>query len=99
MTEQARISDDLRVTLAQVWSLGFLDCMAGEEVTDEHRFPSELASPLRLMAEGCIDAAEPLIAANFQENPQVVYDTVYRVGYELCDNLNQALGPPQINLN
>ena len=73
--------------------------MAGEPVTDEHTIPVELAPPLQQLAQACIDGSEAMIAQLYPENPQTVYDTLYRVGYESClmiDALNPVV---DINLN
>ena len=93
------ISDDLRTELCQVWALGFLDAMKGEAVTDDDSIPSYLAPPLVHLAELSVDGAATMIAEVFQENPSIVYDTLYRVGYDLCMAMNVAFRPIEVNLN
>lgn len=41
----ADLSDDLRADLCKVWALGFLDAMAGGEVTDQDCIPSDMPPP------------------------------------------------------
>ena len=83
----------------QVWTLGFLDAMKGEPVTDDDTIPSEIAPHLVKLAEGCIDKAAPFLAQVFTENPSTVYDVVYGCGFDLCAAMNAAYGPTEINLN
>ena len=67
--------------------------------TDEDTIPSDMAPHLVKLAEGCIDNAETHIAALFAENPQTVYETVYRGGRDLYLALAAAHAPIQVNLN
>ena len=93
------ISEELRVALCQVWTLGFLDCMKGEPVTDDDSIPSDMTPHLVKLAEGCIDSAASFIAEVFTENPLTIYQTVYGVGFDVCSAMNAAYGPTEINLN
>ena len=103
MSEQPLISDELRGTLTQVFGLGFLDSIAGFEVTDESEMLAEQALPLvaivQHLASGCIDDCEAKIAELYRESPQAVYDTFYRIGAEAAVALNiRGLHEP-ISLN
>ena len=82
------ISEGLRADLCQVWVLGFLDCMKGEEVNGDDAILSDMAESLVKLSEGCIDSAASFIAQVFVENPQTVYQTVYGVGFEVCLAMN-----------
>ena len=93
------ISEGLRADLCQVWALGFLDAMKGEEVNGDDAILSDMAEPLVKLAEGCIDHAASFIAEVFTENPETIYSTVYGAGYDVCAAMNAAYGPTEINLN
>ena len=93
------ISAPLRADLCRLWSVGFLDAMKGEPVTDDDEIPSDMAEPLVKLAEGCIDGAESFISEVFVENPSTVYQTVYQAGYDVCAAMNAAYSPIEINLN
>ena len=93
------ISGPLRADLCTAWTVGFLDCMKGENVSDDDTIPSEMVEPLVKLAEGCIDHAASFIAEVFTENPETIYSTVYGAGYDVCAAMNAAYGPIEINLN
>ena len=93
------VSGTLRADLCQVWALGFLDCMKGEPVNDDDEILSDMAESLVKLSGQCIDSAAPIIAAIITENPATVFETVYRVGYDVCAAMNAAYGPIEINLN
>ena len=95
----AGISNDLRTELCQVFVVGFLDTMAGGQVTDDDLIPSGMCDPLAKMAEGSIDGAAAMIGEIFQENPSAVFATVYDFGAQVAATINQAVGPAPIYLN
>ena len=93
------ISEGLRADLCQVWVLGFLDCMKGEEVNDYDAILSDMSESLVKLSEGCIDSAASFIAQVFVENPpQAVYEIVYGVGFEVCLAMNLTAAA-QLNRN
>ena len=98
MTEQPTISEELRGTLAQVFLLGFLNASAGTPVVDSDTTPAEVGPHLHDLATKCIEGSEALIAELYPENPQTVYQTVYAVGYEAAQVIEQ-LGPGPVCLN
>ena len=99
MPPPSTISAPLRADLCQVFALGFLDCMKGEEVNGDDEIPSDVAELLIKLSEGCIDNAASFIAEVFTENPETIYSTVYDAGFEVCAAMNAAYGPRAINLN
>ena len=92
MDEKPTISDELRGTLTQVFGRGFLDTIAGFQVSDDDEMLAEHARPLvaivQHLASGCIDDSETKIAELYRESPQAVYDTFYRIGAEAAVALN-----------
>ena len=78
--DPALLSDDLRVRLSQVFALGFLDAMAGFEITDDDVLVGIDAGAMEQAALACISSAEGMIHANYIENPQMVHDEVYAAG-------------------
>ena len=95
----AEISNDLKVELVQVFTVGFLDAMAGRPVEEEDAIPSDLAPPLADLAHACIAYSEQEIAAVYNENPSDVYRAVYDSGVQVAATINQAVGPAPIYLN
>ena len=92
MTEQPMISDELRGTLTQVFGRGFLDTIAGFQVSDDDEMLAEHAPPLvaivQHLASGCIDDCEAKIADVYRESPKAVYEAFYRIGAEAAVALN-----------
>ena len=99
MTEQQAISDELRADLMRVWSLGFLKGMAGRELEDTDEIPTALGDALIKAAEKAIRGSESFIQQIFQENPSMVYQTVFNAGYELASDINDVAVPIEVNLN
>ena len=93
------LSGQLRADLCMTWTLGFLDAMKGEDVTEDDMILSDMAEPLAKLSQGCIDNAASLIAQVIDENPSTVYQVVYSVGHDLYSALAAAYGPTEINLN
>ena len=86
MTEQPTISDELRVTLMQAWALGFLEYVAGGEVTDKDQITTQFGEQLIEMATWAIDEAGPKIAPLIQENPSACYQAVYEAGRKTAED-------------
>ena len=93
MTEQPTISDELRVTLMQVWALGFLEHVAGGEVTDQDQINTQFGDQLIEMATWAIDEAAPKIASLILENPQACHQAMYLAGRKTAED-NTIPSPP-----
>ena len=78
----ADLADDLKVELAQLWTVGFLDRLNGGPVQDDQMLPVAAVESFIASAMGVIESAAPKLAAAYPENPQTVYDTVYAAGVE-----------------
>ena len=98
MAEQPTISEELRGTLAQVFLLGFLDASAGTPVEDDDTIPAEVGPHLHDLAKKAIEASETLIAEIYPENPQTVYRTLYDLGFQVAQAIEQ-LGPGPVCSN
>ena len=68
-------------------------------MTDEDLIPADIAPPIQALAESSIDGSTSLIAGLYRENPTDVYQTIYRVGFDLCAAMNAAYGPIEVNPN
>ncbi len=97
MTDQPAISDELRTQLQQVWALGFLDAMAGGEVTDDDVIPTQFGDLLKEMATWAIDEAVPKIAPLIQEHPTACYQAMYEVGRKTAEDLTIPSEPISLN--
>ena len=71
---------DLVTLLSQVFALGFVDAMAGRPVTDDDLISPVDAGPIQHLALGYIAQGEGMIHSVFDENPQLVFDSLYRAG-------------------
>ena len=80
MNAEPKLSPDLRATLLQIFALGYIEQMAGCEVTDDDEIDSETASEIEAAALVCINKAESFIGTNYAENPQQVHNEVYLAG-------------------
>ena len=87
MTASQTISDELKGQLQQVFALGFLDAVKGEEATDDDQITQQFGNQIKVMAEAAIDNAEAAIAPLITENPTEVYRAVYSVGFEAATQL------------
>lgn len=92
------LSEDLKVELAKIFVVAFLDRMAGTPVEDEDEILVEDGARLIHMAQEYITSVESEIAAIYQENPEEVHRVVYDTGVQVADHFNQLDGP-DINLN
>ena len=81
--QQPTISDELRVALMQVWSLGFLDAVAGSEVTDDDVIPTQFGDQLKEMATRFIDEAVPTIAPPSKRTPPPAIRRCTKLGSRL----------------
>ena len=86
MDEQPTISDELRVGLMQAWSLGFLDYVAGGEVTNQDQIMPQFGDLLQEMAAQAIDEAGPQIAPLILENPTVCFQAMYAGGRKTAED-------------
>ena len=83
-----RLDPDLVTTLTQIFALGYIDQMAGFQVTDDDVIAGVDASEIAGMALDCIAQGEDMIHANYIENPQMCHDAVYDAGrwaYSECE--------------
>lgn len=78
--DDPKLTADLRVTLSQVFALGYLDAMAGFEVKEDDLIASEDAAGIEALALAYIELTEDVIHANYIENPQMVHDGMYVAG-------------------
>ena len=97
MTEQTTISDEFRVTLMQVWALGFLEHIAGGEVTDQDQITSQFGDQLIEMATWAIDEATPKIAPLILENPQACHQAMYEAGRKTAEDNTVPSQPISLN--
>ena len=97
MDEQPTISDELRVALMQVWALGFIECVAGGEVTDDDLITTQFGAELKEMAAWAIDEAVPTIAPLIQENPTVCYQAMYESGFNTAAAVTVPSEPISLN--
>ena len=97
MDEQPTISDELRIALMQVWALGFLEYVAGGEVTDDDMIHAHFGDLLQEMATLAIDEAAPKIAPLILENPTVCYQAVYAGGRKTAEDLTIPSQPISLN--
>ena len=83
-----KIDDGLRATLIKVFAVGFIDAMAGFQVTDDDLIAGVDAAAIERAALACIAKGEAMIAADYIENPQSVYAAIYDAGrwaYSECE--------------
>ena len=73
MHHEPKLSADLQATLLQIFALGYIEQMAGCEVTDDDEIDSETASEIEAAALDCIAQGEDIIQATYIENPQQVH--------------------------
>ena len=97
MDEELRMTDEQKVGLMQVWMLGFLDYVAGGEVTNDDQITTEFGAQLMEMATQAIEEATPQIAPFILENPIACHQAVYEVGRKTAED-NTVPSPP-ISLN
>ena len=94
----ATLSDELKVELAKVWLVGFLDHMAGTPVENEDEIRTEDGARLIVLALGCVTDVGELIAAIHQADPARAHRVVYESATQVADYIIQLDGP-EINLN
>ena len=97
MDEQPTISEELRTALCQVWTLGFVEAVAGGEVTDDDVIPTQFGDLLKEMATWAVDEAVPKIAPLIQEHPTTCYQAMYEVGFETAKALTIPSQPIGLN--
>ena len=78
--DESKLDADLRVKLAQLFALGFLEAQAGCELEGDDEISINDGDRLMAMAFACIKGGEDLIHANYTENPQMVHDRIYAAG-------------------
>ena len=79
----ANLADDLKIELAQLWTVGFLDRLNGQPVQDDDVLALD-GDALIAAAAGVIESAEAKLAEAYRENPELVYETVYDAGVEVA---------------
>ena len=97
MDEQPMISDEIRVGLMQVWAVGFLEYMAGGEVTDSDEIDTQFGDLLKEMAALAIELAVPQIAPLIHEHPTVCYQAIYSAGRKAAEDLTIPSEPISLN--
>ena len=95
--QQSSISNELRAQLMQVWMLGFVEAVAGGEVTDDDVIPTQFGDLLKEMATWAIDEAVPKIAPLIQEHPTACYQAMYEVGFKTAKALTIPSEPISLN--
>ena len=83
-----KLDADLVTMLTQIFALGYIDQMAGFQVTDDDVIVGVDASEIEGMALDCIAHGEDMIHSDYIENPQMVHDAVYEAGrwaYSECE--------------
>lgn len=81
----------------QVWALGFLDAVAGSEVTDDDLIPTQFGDLLQELATRAIDEAAPKIAPLILENPTVCHQAMYESGFKTAKALTIPSEPICLN--
>ena len=89
MNEEPKLSPELRVQLSQIFLLGFLDAMKGEEVQDGDLVEGLDAAGLERVALACIAGAEDQIQAAYPENPQMVHNRIYALGQSIYGQIER----------
>ena len=87
------MTDEQRAGLKQAWTLGFLEYVAGGEVTDEDQITTEFGDQLIEMATWAIDAAAPKMAGHILENPEACHKAMYLAGRKSAED-NTIPSPP-----
>ena len=85
----ADLADDLKVELAQLWTVGFLDRLNGQPVQDDQMLPIAAVDSFIAAAMGVIESAAPKLAAAYLENPQTVNESVYAAGVDAAALVEQ----------
>ena len=75
-----KLDADLVVTLTQLFALGYVDRMAGFQVTGNDLIDGCNACEIECKALEYIAEAAPMIHVHWYENPQMVATTVYEAG-------------------
>ena len=75
-----KLDADLVTLLTQIFALGYVDRMAGFQVTDDDLIEGVDAHIIERMALDCIGVAEAEIHSCYIENPQMVHDAIYEAG-------------------
>ena len=93
------LSPPLRRDLVQCFILGAADYMNGAPCTGDEPMPPSVATALYDLAVKAVAGSETLIAQLYRESPRTTYETLYDVGYEAFQSLDEAVSPAPINLN
>ena len=93
------LSPPLRRDLVQCFILGAADYMNGVPCTGDEPMPPSLATSLYDLAVKAVAGSETLIAQLYRESPRTTYETLYDVGYEAFQSIDEAVSPAPINLN
>ena len=87
------MTDAQRTGLMQVWALGFLEHIAGGEVTDQDQITTQFGDQLIEMATQAIEEAGPQIAPLILENPMACHQAMYEAGRKTAED-NTVPSPP-----
>ena len=75
-----RLDANLVTTLTQIFALGYIDRMAGFQVTDDDLIVGVDAREIEGKALDCIAEREDIIHSDYIENPQMIHDAIYEAG-------------------
>ena len=83
--EDHPLSPELRVTMAQIVAVGFMDRMAGQLVEDDDVIQVSDANAIYGLAETMVDRASEHLASDYRESPETVYQALYAAGVDAAD--------------
>ena len=75
-----KLDSDLVSTLTQIFALGYIDRMAGFQVTENDLIAVVDAIEIEGKALDCIVEREDKIHSDYIENPQQIHDAIYEEG-------------------
>ena len=93
MDDELTMTDEQRVGLIQVWALGFLEYVAGGEVTDQDQITTQFGDQLIEMATQAIDDKASQIVPLLLESPQACHQAMYLSGRKTAED-NTVPSPP-----
>ena len=76
------MNNEVQATLMGIFAVGYIEQMAGREVTGEDEIDEETAGEIEAAALDCMARAESFITTNAIENPQMVHESIYHAGRE-----------------
>ena len=88
--EDHPLSPELRVTMAKIVAVGFMDRMAGQPVEDDDVIQVSDANTIFGVAEVMVDRASEHLADAYRESPETVYEALYMAGVDAADKVEVA---------